>query len=60
MGKAWDFPKKSTPDIAFFTLNGTWLVLYNKNAFANDELMPAEQALGNLPYNASQNRERGG
>ena len=31
------FPKKkSTSDIAFFSLNGTWLALYNRNALAND------------------------
>lgn len=31
------FPrKKSSPDIAFFTLNGTWLALYNWDAFARD------------------------
>ena len=31
------FPrKKSSPDIAFFTLNGTWLALYNRDALARD------------------------
>ena len=31
------FPKKkSSPDITFFTLKGTWLALYNRNALAND------------------------
>ena len=31
------FPrKKSSPDIAFFTLNGTWLALYNWDALARD------------------------
>ena len=37
MSKAWDLPKKSLPLISlFFTLNGTWLALYNRNALAND------------------------
>lgn len=26
----------SSPDVAFFTLNGTWLSLYDKNALAED------------------------
>ena len=31
------FPrKKSSPDIAFFSLNGTWLALYNRDALARD------------------------
>ena len=31
------FPKmESTPDVAFFTLNGSWLGLYNRESLAED------------------------
>ena len=36
MSKAWDFLKKSTPNISFFNLNGTWLAFYNRDALAKD------------------------
>ena len=36
--KGLGFPrKKSFSDIAFFTLNGTWLALYNRDAPARDD-----------------------
>jgi len=36
------FPKmKSEPGIAFFTLNGTWLGLYPRDALAEDATVPA-------------------
>lgn len=37
------FPRKeSGPDVAFFTLNGTWLGLYGRDALAEDAMVPAE------------------
>ncbi len=37
------FPKKeSSPDVAFFTLNGTWLGLYGREALAEDAMVSAE------------------
>ena len=37
------FPlKKEEPDIAFFTLNGTWLGLYGREALAEDATIGAE------------------
>ena len=37
------FPRKeSGPDVAFFTLNGTWLGLYDREALAEDATVPAE------------------
>jgi uncharacterized glyoxalase superfamily protein PhnB len=37
------FPKKeSPPTVAFFTLNGSWLGLYNRNSFAEDANVSAE------------------
>ncbi len=37
------FPKmESPPDVAFFTLNGTWLGLYGRKALAEDATVPAE------------------
>ncbi len=36
------FPRKeSPPEIAFFTLNGTWLSLYGRDALAEDAMVPA-------------------
>jgi catechol 2,3-dioxygenase-like lactoylglutathione lyase family enzyme len=32
----------SPPDVAFFTLNGTWLGLYGREALAEDALVSAE------------------
>ncbi len=37
------FPKmESPPEVAFFTLNGTWLGLYGREALAEDAGVPAE------------------
>ena len=37
------FPRmKSPPEVAFFTLNGTWLGLYGREALAADATVPAE------------------
>lgn len=37
------FPKmESPPDVAFFTLNGTWLGLYGRKALAEDATVSAE------------------
>lgn len=37
------FPRmESPPEVAFFTLNGTWLGLYGRNALAADATVPSE------------------
>ena len=37
------FPRlDSPPEVAFFTLNGTWLGLYGRDALAADATVPAE------------------
>lgn len=37
------FPQmESPPEVAFFTLNGTWLGLYGREALAEDAMTPAE------------------
>ena len=37
------FPKiDSSPDVAFFTLNGTWLGLYGRDALAEDAMVSPE------------------
>jgi catechol 2,3-dioxygenase-like lactoylglutathione lyase family enzyme len=37
------FPRMDSPgNVAFFTLNGSWLGLYNKQALAEDATVPAE------------------
>lgn len=37
------FPRmESPPEVAFFTLNGTWLGLYGREALANDASVSAE------------------
>lgn len=37
------FPRlDSPPDVAFFTLDGTWLGLYGREALAEDAAVPAE------------------
>lgn len=37
------FPRReSPPEVAFFTLNGTWLGLYGRQALAEDATVPAE------------------
>lgn len=41
--KGLGFPKlDSPPEIAFFTLNGTWLALYGRGALAEDAQIPSE------------------
>ena len=37
------FPRmESPPEVAFFSLNGTWLGLYGRDALAEDATVPAE------------------
>ena len=37
------FPRmESPPEVAFFTLNGTWLGLYGRDALAEDAQVPAD------------------
>ena len=37
------FPRmESEPEVAFFTLNGTWLGLYGREALAADAMVPAD------------------
>jgi hypothetical protein len=37
------FPKmESPPEVAFFTLNGSWLGLYGREALAEDAMVPAQ------------------
>lgn len=41
--KGLGFPRmESPPEVAFFTLNGTWLGLYNRKALAEDATVSAE------------------
>jgi catechol 2,3-dioxygenase-like lactoylglutathione lyase family enzyme len=41
--KGLGFPKMdSPPEVAFFTLNGSWLGLYSRNALAGDAMVPSE------------------
>jgi uncharacterized protein len=41
--KGLGFPKMdSPPEVAFFTLNGTWLGLYGREALAEDAMIPSE------------------
>ena len=43
--KGLGFPRmESPPEVAFFTLNGTWLGLYGRDALAEDATLPAEGA----------------
>lgn len=50
LAKATDFYERglglprmeSPPEVAFFTLNGTWLGLYGREALAEDATVPAE------------------
>lgn len=42
-GEGLGFPKMdSPPEVAFFTLNGSWLGLYGKDALAEDAMVSAE------------------
>lgn len=44
-GDGLGFPKmESPPEVAFFTLNGTWLGLYGREALAEDAQVSAEGA----------------
>jgi hypothetical protein len=37
------FPKMdSPPEVAFFTLNGSWLGLYSRDALADDAMVPSD------------------
>ena len=41
--KGLGFPRKeSSPEVAYFTLNGTWLGLYGRDALAEDASVPVE------------------
>lgn len=41
--KGLGFPRmESPPEVAFFTLNGTWLGLYGREALAEDAKVPAQ------------------
>lgn len=41
--EALGFPRmESPPEVSFFTLNGTWLGLYGREALAEDANVPAE------------------
>ncbi|MES9946435.1 MAG: VOC family protein [Candidatus Thiodiazotropha sp.] len=41
--KGLSFPRmESPPEVAFFTLNGTWLGLYGREALAEDAKVPSE------------------
>ena len=41
--KGLGFPRmESPPEVAFFTLNGTWLGLYGREALAEDATVPSE------------------
>jgi catechol 2,3-dioxygenase-like lactoylglutathione lyase family enzyme len=42
-GQGLGFPRmESPPEVAFFTLNGTWLGLYGREALAEDANIPAD------------------
>lgn len=55
------FPRlESAPEVAFFTLNGTWLGLYGRQALAADAHVPAEGSGFNsfaLAHNVASNAE---
>lgn len=43
--KGLGFPRmESPPEVAFFTLNGTWLGLYGREALAEDATVSSEEA----------------
>ena len=57
--KGLGFPRmESPPEVAFFTLNGTWLGLYGRDALAGDATVSAEgpPKVGTLLYNNTVNR----
>jgi catechol 2,3-dioxygenase-like lactoylglutathione lyase family enzyme len=44
------FPRmESPPEVAFFTLNGTWLGLYGHDALATDATVSCHSPSGALP-----------
>ncbi len=55
------FPRlESPPEVAFFTLNGTWLGLYSRDALAEDAMVSREGAGFNcfaLVYNVASEKE---
>ena len=60
-GKGLGFPQlESPPEVVFFTLNGTWLGLYGRDALAEDAQVPSEgegfEAF-TLAHNVSSERE---
>lgn len=59
--KGLGFPRMdSPPEVAFFTLNGTWLGLYGRDALAEDALVdgaPGGFAGFSLAHNVSSERE---
>ncbi len=59
--KKLGFPRlESPPEVAFFTLNGTWLGLYGREALAEDANVPPEGSGFNsfaLAYNVASEAE---
>ena len=60
-GEGLGFPKlESPPEVAFFTLNGTWLGLYGRDALAEDAMVSPEGGGFNsftLAYNVASEAE---
>ena len=60
-GEGLSFPRlESPPEVAFFTLNGTWLGLYGREALAEDALVSPEGSGFNsfaLAYNVTSEQE---
>ena len=59
--KGLGFPRmESPPEVAFFTLNGTWLGLYGRKALAEDAQVPFEKGSFNsfaLAHNLASEEE---
>lgn len=50
--KGLGFPRmESPPEVAFFTLYGTWLALYGRAALAEDATVSADGHLWEVAYN---------